>query len=204
MEINRFHAQLGLGMGIFDTTIRFDDDRDVAVDMTSVSVSGGWFINNRWTVRAALGIILGGSLQPEDGTIHNVEPGGLGTLGTEYRAVVGRGATPYVDLSLFLSASWAQTVAPDSDQKTDYSAADARLGVRAGWNVEDTFFPYVAARVFGGPVNWELDDEDVVGSDINHYQVALGASTQIGPVGLFVEGSFLGEKALSTGLSATW
>ena len=53
-------------------------------------------------------------------------------------------------------------------------------------------------------MNWELDGEDVVGSDVNHYQIALGASTQIGPVGLFVEGAFLGEKALSTGLSATW
>ncbi|MCK9995030.1 MAG: hypothetical protein KAH56_01985 [Candidatus Krumholzibacteria bacterium] len=191
-------------MGLFDTTIRFDDDRDVDVDMTSVSVSGGWFINDRWTVRASAGVILGGSLQPADGTVHDVEPGGTGTIGTEYRAVVGREATPFIDLSLFLSASWAQTVAPDSNNKTDYSAADARLGVRAGWNVEDSFFPYVVTRVFGGPVNWKLDGEDVVGSDINHYQVAFGASTRIGPVGLFVEGSFLGEKALSTGMSTTW
>jgi len=191
-------------MGIFDTTIRFDDDRDVDVQMTSVSISGGWFINDRWTARASAGIILGGTLKPADDTIHDVEPGGLVTLGAEYRAVIGEGATPFVDLSLFLSASWAQTVAPGSHDKTDYSAADARLGVRAGWNIEDSVFPYVAARAFGGPVNWELDDQDVVGSDINHYQIALGASTQIGPVGLFVEGAFLGEKALSTGLSATW
>jgi len=191
-------------MGIFDTTIRFDDDRDVDVDMTSVSVSGGWFMNERWTARASAGVILGGALQPDDGTNHDVESGGSVTLGTDYRALVGRGVTPYLDLSLFLSGSWAQTVAPDSDDKTDYSAYDARLGIRAGWNVEDTVFPYVATRVFGGPVNWELDGEDVVGNDVNHYQVALGASTQIGPVGLFVEGAFLGEKALSTGLSTTW
>jgi len=191
-------------MGIFDTTIRFDDDRDVDIDMTSISISGGWFINRRWTARASAGVILGGTLQPADGTNHDVEPGGLITLGTEYRAADGGGASPFIDLSLYLSASWAQTVAPNSDQKTDYSAADARLGVRTGWNVYDSFFPYFAARVFGGPVNWELDGEDVVGSDVNHYQIALGAATQIGPVGLFVEGAFLGEKALSTGLSATW
>ena len=196
--------QLGLGMGIFDTTLRFDNDRNVDVDMTSVSVSGGWFINDRWMARASAGAILGGSLQPDDGTIHDVEPGGTATLGMEYRSLVGDGGTPFVDLSLYLSASWAQTVAPDSDNKTDYSAADARLGVRTGWNVYDEYFPYVTARVFGGPVNWEMDGQDVVGSDINHYQIALGIATQFGPVGLFVEGAFLGEKALSTGLSATW
>ena len=49
-----------------------------------------------------------------------------------------------------------------------------------------------------------MDGQDVVGNDINHYQIALGVSAQFGPVGLFVEGAFLGETALSTGLSATW
>ena len=191
-------------MGLFDTTIRFDDDRDVDVEMSFVSISGGWFINNRWTARASAGILLGGTLQPDDGTIHDVEPGGLASLGMEYRALVGDGATPFVDLSMFLSASWAQTVAPDSDSKTSYSAADARLGLRVGWSIGVNFFPYVAARVFGGPVNWELDGEDVVGSDIHHYQIALGAATRIGPVGIFVEWAGLGEQALSTGLSTTW
>jgi hypothetical protein len=191
-------------MGIFDTTLRFDNDRNVDVDMTSVSVSGGWFINDRWTARASAGVILGGSLKLDDETIHDVEPGGTATLGVEYRSLVGDGATPFVDLSLYLSTSWAQTVDPDTDAKTDYSATDARLGVRTGWNLYDEYFPYVAARIFGGPVNWEMDGQDVVGNDINHYQIALGVSAQFGPVGLFVEGAFLGEKALSTGLSATW
>jgi len=93
-------------VGLFDTTIRFDDDRDVDVEMSFVSISGGWFINNRWTARASAGILFGGTLQPDDGTIHDVEPGGLASLGMEYRALVGEGATPFVDLSMFLSASW--------------------------------------------------------------------------------------------------
>lgn len=196
--------QLGIGMGLFDTTIRFDGDRDVDVEMSSVSVSGAWLINERWSARAAVGVLLDGNLQPAHGIVFDVEPGGLMALGGEYRALVGDGGVPYVDLSLSLSTSWAKTVAPNSTKKTDYSATDARFGVRTGWNVRDNIFPFVAVRVFGGPVKWEIDDEEVDGSDIYHYQVALGLAAQFGPVGIFAEWAGLGEKAIVLGLSTAW
>ena len=196
--------QIGLGGGFFDTTLRFDDDRDVDVEMTTVSVSGAWLMNDRWTARAGAGVILDGTLQPATGPSHQVEPGGTVSLGVEYRARSGATGDPFVDLSLFLGASWAQTVAAGSSQQVSYFAADARLGARAGWNIRGNIFPYVAARVFGGPVNWELDGEDVVGTDIHHYQLALGTAAQIGQVGVFVEWAGLGERALSAGLSTAW
>ena len=59
--------QLGLGAGTFDTTIRFEGDRDVDVEMSSVSVSGTWLVNDRWSVRAAGGILLDGKLDPGHG-----------------------------------------------------------------------------------------------------------------------------------------
>ena len=191
-------------MGGFNSTLRFDNDRDVDVEMTAVSVSGAWFIDDRLTALASVGVLLDGTLKPDDGAVHDVEPGGLVTVGMGYRALVGKGGVPFVDLSMILSASWAQTVAPDSDSRTSYFAADARLGVRAGWSIRGDIYPYLAARVFGGPVHWELDGEDVVGSDIHHYQIALGAAAQIGPVGIFAEWSGLGERAVSAGLSTAW
>lgn len=44
----------------------------------------------------------------------------------------------------------------------------------------------------------------VIGTDIHHYQFALGTAIQFGQVGTFVEWSGLGEKALSTGMSFAW
>jgi hypothetical protein len=196
--------QFSVGAGLFDTTIRFDDDREVEVEMTTVSVSGAWLIDERWTARVVAGAIVDGTMQRASGIDHEVEPGGLVAAGMERRAHVGRGKTPSVDLSLFLGASWAKTVDPDTGDKTSYVASDARLGVRAGWSVGTEAYPYLAARVFGGPVQWELNGEDMTGTDTNHYQVAAGLAVQAGPVGLFTEIAPLGEKAVSAGLSGSW
>ncbi len=172
--------------------------------MTSVSISSAWLINDRWSARAAAGIIRDGHLKPGDGTTHDVDSGGLVALGGEYRALVGQDGVPFIDLSLTISTSWAKTLAPGATDKTSYSAADVRLGGRAGWNIDGTFFPYGAVRVFAGPVNWELDDKEITGSDIHHYQVALGGAAQIGPVGIFAEWAGLGERGYSVGLSTAW
>ena len=106
--------QLGLGYGQFDTTIRFDDDRDVDAGMSTVVFSTGWLINDRWTARAAAGAILDGELIPADGSIHDVDQGGLASVGMEYRALSSQGSVPFVDVSLFIGMSWAKTTAPGS------------------------------------------------------------------------------------------
>ncbi len=196
--------QVGLGFGSFQTTLRFDGDREVDVEMNTVSLSGAWLINSNWTGRVSVGVILDGDLTTGTNATYGVEPGGLVAVGLEHLVHVGEGLTPSVDLSFFLSGSWTQTVAPATGEKTDYRAADARLGARAGWNVGDNTFPYVAARVFGGPVSWELDGEDVTGTDIHHYQLALGAATRVGSFSIWAEWAGLGEQALGAGVSTSW
>ena len=172
--------------------------------MTTVSMSAGWLINSEWTARASVGVILDGTLETQAHRIHAVEPGGLVALGAEYLALRGGGTTPFVDLSFFLGSSWTETKDPDSGDKTGYFAADARLGARAGWALDENLFPYVAARVFGGPVNWQWDDQDVIGTDVHHYQLALGTAVQIGSLGLWIEWAGVGEQALGAGLSTSW
>lgn len=172
--------------------------------MSSVSVSGTWLVNKQWSVRAAGGILTDGKLDPGHGITHDVDSGGLVAVGGEYRALEGDRGAPFVDLTLNLGWSWAKTVVSGTEDQTEYSAFDMRLGGRAGWLVGDKFFPYGAVRIFGGPVNWELEGENVTGSDIYHYQVALGASLQLGPVGIYADWAGLGEKAISAGLSTAW
>jgi len=196
--------QLGMGIGTFNSTIRFDDEQDADVKMTTVSISGGRPINDKWTVRAGLGVILNGELKPDGGDVHDARTGGLISLGVEYHALIGSGYTPFIDFSLFGGGSWTKTTAENSSKKLSYFASDVRLGARAVWNVRGSFFPYLAARVFGGPVNWELNGKEVTGSDIHHYQLALGTAVQFGRAGIYAEWAGIGEQALSAGFSMTW
>lgn len=169
--------------------------------MNTASLSGSWQVNDRWSVRGGLGVILDGDLTPADDIAQNVLPGGVAAIGFEYLAINGEGYKPYMDLSLFLSGSATEIENPVSMAKTSYVSSDLRLGGRASWNIKSRVFPYIAARLFGGPVSWTLDGEDVTGSDIHHYQVALGTAIQFGQVGTFFEWSGVGEKTMSAGIS---
>ena len=161
-------------------------------------------MNDTWSLRGGLGFIRDGKLTPVGQAAHNVKPGGMFALGVEYLWQRGQGAKPYVDFSAFISASSAKTEDSASQNQTSYFSSDLRLGARASWIINNSIFPYITGRVFGGPVSWEIDDTDVIGTDIHHYQVALGTAVQFGGTGIFVEWAGLGEKALSAGLSYAW
>ncbi len=188
---------------MFGSTLRFDNDREADVEMRTASLSGSYSLNETFTLRAGLGLILDGELNPETGGKQNVEPGGLFMVGMDYRAVTGEGFIPFIDLSLFFGASFSETVDPVTDQSTDYLATDLRFGARGSWNVNNTLFPFLAVRLFGGPVRWTMNGEDVVGSDVHHYQAALGAAVQIKRIAVYGEWAPVGEQGLSAGLSLT-
>ena len=172
--------------------------------MTTASISGARLLDDRWTLRASAGAVLDGTLESENHTVYDIEPGGFVAVGLEYHATPGDGVKPFVDMSLFLGSLWTQTVSPDSETQASYFAADARLGARAGWTVKDNTFPYAAIRVFGGPVHWEWDGEDVTGTDIHHYQIAVGTAVQLKRLGIYFEWAGFGEQGMSAGLSTTW
>jgi len=189
---------------MFNTTLSFTGDRELDVEMTTVSLSASRFIDERWTLRGSVGVIIDGELKRGSRTIAEVEPGGLLAVGFDYRASEGDRYAPYVDLSGYFGLTWTNTTSPDVDGETGYSASDLRFGARAGWDIAGNIAPYIAGRVFGGPVQWELDGDDVTGSDIHHYQLAVGAAVPVGGIALYAEWAGLGEEALSAGLSASW
>lgn len=125
-------------------------------------------------------------------------------LGLDKQIAPGQGARPTVDFSLGLSAAWAETEERFTGTAADYSAADLRAGVRAMWPIGQRFYPYTAARVFGGPVNWNWSGDEVQGSDAHHYQLAVGLAASLGRVALQVEWGAVGEKSLSAGISSLW
>jgi hypothetical protein len=81
-----------------------------------------------------------------------------------------------------------------------YDAFDLRLGALLGTTVWQVFSPYALARVFGGPIFWTLAGTAVQGTDVYHYQLGGGLLLRIASsLDVFVEGSALGEQAVSGG-----
>lgn len=191
-------------MGSLASTLRFDGSDEVDVEMSTISLAGSWQLNDSWSFRTGFGLIYDGTLKPENQPAHLVKPGGVIAVGFEYLYRRGEGYVPTLDYSVFLSAASTKTENPTTQDKTNYFSSDLRFGGRASWNIKGWVFPYIAGRAFGGPVSWELDDLDVTGTDIHHYQFALGTAIQFGSVGTFAEWAGLGEKALSIGLSYAW
>jgi hypothetical protein len=62
--------------------------------------------------------------------------------------------------------------------------------------------PYLAARVFAGPVGWTLDGGEQTGSDAHHYTVGAGLVVRAGRrLDLSAEGMALGEVSATAALS---
>ena len=198
-EPNKF--QIGAGVGSLNSTLRFDDGTEAEITMNTVSLSASWRLNQTWSIRGGAGIILDGELSPVGDTTHEIQPGSLAALGVVYQTAQGGGARPYVDVSLFLSASTTTTRNPYFQSSTSYVSTDLRLAGRASWMVKDKLFPYIAANVFGGPVFWTLNGNDVTGSDIHHYQISIGSAVQLSGMTVFMDWAGIGENALSAGIS---
>ncbi len=148
-------------------------------------------------------MILGGDITDSNDIVQDVQPGGVVSAGLEYLALFGEGYIPTIDFSLFVSGSSTEIEHPDNKSRTSYASSDLRFGSRASWNIKNRLYPYAAVRLFGGPVNWTLNGKDVTGSDIHHYQLAVGAAMQFGNVGTFLEFAGIGEKGVSLGVSYT-
>lgn len=202
----RFKYQLGLGAGSFNSTLRFNDENksEVGIQMNSISISGGMPLTQRWMIHVVFGMILNGELKPKSGPDHDVKPGGFASIGLDYSTVTGNGYKPYIDLSILLGASMVKTENSDTKSKADYVSTDLRLGALGSWNVNNVLFPFAAVRVFGGPVLWQIEGKGVTGSDIHHYQFAIGSALHVGPTVAYIEWAEIGEKSLNAGFSIIW
>ena len=86
---------------------------------------------------------------------------------------------------------------PDS---TFFYAVDLRVRLTVGKTFFDTLSPYAAVAAFGGPVFWNYRGSVTLGTDRNHYAIALGAVVSL-PRGLdtFAEVAPLGERGVTIG-----
>lgn len=160
-----------------------------------------WRASPDITVQVGGGVGHGGRLVVE-GVHHEMLPGWLATVAGSWRVIGGDGRPQFTLLTMTLGASGARTQASGAaGEAASYFAADARLGVAAGWTFFDAISPYAAARVFGGPILWRFRGEDRTGTDRYHYQLALGLSAGLpGGFDVMAEGAPLGERGATVGV----
>ena len=155
-------------------------------------------LSDRFTFAGTLGAAVGGSLRIGRDAF-DLQPGPFGAASLSYRAVDDRKARPFVLFSASVAASAATTTLRGSDVSNSIVSGDVRLGVTAGKTIAHMLTPYVAARVFGGPILWTYAGQSATGTDAYHYQLGAGFSLALGRFDLHLELAPLGERDLALG-----
>ncbi len=192
---------VGASAAVSDTTLVFSDDQHLDLRQSAVTAIGGYAWPSRISVRAALGLLAGGTLDGEGRTFD---------LGTGFIASVGVArqwsrAPWFLSGSASAGASHASTredlAAGMRGARVSFTAIDFRSGLTAGRSF-GPFSPYALVRVFGGPVFWRWDGDTITGTDTHHFQLGAGASLAIGArATLLVDIAALGERAASLGVA---
>ncbi len=191
---------VGASAAVSDTRLVFGGDQHLDLRQSAATLIGGYAWPSRISVRAALGVLAGGSLEGE-GRTFDLGAGLVGSIGV---ARQWSRAPWFLTGSAGLGASHASTreMLPGMQgARVSLTAIDARVGVTAG-RTFGPFSPYALARVFGGPVFWGWDGDDITGTDTRHFQLGAGASLAIGTrATILVDVSALGERAASLGVA---
>jgi hypothetical protein len=165
-------------------------------------VTFGRRFGERFTLSLAAGAILDGELRGQ-GSVYDIGPGFLASLTAAYRLLGGPGKNPFLTLTLGYGMSFSETHEIGGAREDErLMAADTRLGALFGVTLFDFWSPYLAARIFGGPVNWQRRGEDRTGSDRHHYAIGLGSSFAVAPtLSIVLEAIPLGERTYGAGFS---
>ena len=113
-----------------------------------------------------------------------------------------RGLWPFLLGTASFGASAART-ASAAGESAHFTAYDLRAGLSAGKTFGPAT-PYVAARVFGGPVLWTQHGQSLTGTDKYHYQTAVGLVLSKKPIDFFGEWAFLGERGVVAGMGLSF
>ena len=197
-------VRVGLGYSHSWTDLAFHAGPDVAIARDAVVVTGDKRLTRKSSVQIGAGGAPSGSMTTS-GSSHSIGPGWLLFGSLTYRILDGQKLAPFVLASFSFGASAARTVDDrDRTRSAHLYAIDFRAGLTVGKTFWDVVSPYVAARVFGGPVLWKFEGNAVLGTDKYHYQPAVGAVLSLGPADVFAEWAFLGERALGAGVGVSF
>lgn len=212
-------ARLAASYAFTDTTVhwgskRTDLERHTAFADLQVP------LNHSGTIMAlaGVGLIAGGDLV--HGLAHDkITPGIAANLGIAGQVYNGNRYLPFVQLTLTISYSHMGTetdsvgtrsdgsVSPTGQSSPAFNAGDLRGGLIIGKTFWNVFTPYATGRVFGGPISWTYDGDNVNnGTDAHHWQAGAGFSVAFfkRKLDVFAEAIPFGEKGVSAGVGTTF
>lgn len=201
-----FHASVSGGYSYSDL-IFFDGD-EVGFEKASVLYGSDFVLSPRVLLSIGAGGVFFGrlTLPPKlgRGRDRSLAPGWIASVAATFRVVDDQGPVPYVLLTASAGAMHAATREHPTELpgvRGAYTGVDLRFGVTIGKTFADVVSPYIAARVFGGPVIWSEAGEARLGSDLYHFQPAFGLSLIL-PQGLdvFAEGQPWFERGFVVGI----
>jgi len=170
---------------------------DVALREAATTVTLGHFVSPRWGWSVTFGGVVDGSIDRRP--LHG---GGTLAVGASWLPVYERARRPFVGLAASVGTSLVHATADDGSIAT-WSAWDVRAGGMLGKTFADVLVPYVAARVFGGPVFWAHMGAGVVGGDRYHVTAGAGLTVRLPErLSLTVEGLPLGERSATAAVTA--
>lgn len=175
------------------TTLKFDNASEFALSQFAGSATVGYALPSRWSFRAAVGTIIDGELSAGQRT-DDISAGLTGGVGVAKLWPVRNHY--FVTGSVDLSASRV-TTHQGFEPGVTFIATDLRVGAVVGKTL-GRFSPFLATRVFGGPVFWRYNGRDIIGTDIYKFQVGGGLSVMAGNgLSVMANVSVLGEQAAS-------
>lgn len=190
------------------TNLLFFDGAELGLSKTSVLYGSDFVLSPRAILSFGAGAVFFGELDvPPDlgrGNDLSLAPGWIGTMAATFRVVEDEGALPYVLLTPSAGVLHARTRERPTEApglRGAYTGVDLRFGVTVGKTFANTVSPYVAARVFGGPILWSDGEDTTLGSDLYHFQPALGLAVVLPQgVDLFAEWQPWFERGFTLGM----
>ena len=179
-----------------------DTEHEAALRRRAISAGAEYQVAEQWNLSLSGGASLGGDLTVE-GTRHDLKPGPVGSLAASYRILDGREEyLPFLLFGMALSASSVMT--ESSTASARFTTVDFRAALTVGKLFFDALAPYATLRGFGGPIFWELDGENVSGTDKYHFQLGAGVLVTAGVVDAFFEIVPLGERSVTVGAAVAF
>jgi hypothetical protein len=153
----------------------------VVADIDGRLLTGGLSVrtSENYAVQLSVGSLVGSTIDPHDGVL-GLRTGLVVSAAATWRMLEGYDEEPFVTVTagmLYLRSA--------SEDGVAYRGTELSLGLAIGKSFAETVAPYLAVKVFGGPVRWRHDDPEhgffdpLTGNDSDNLQAAVGVVAAI-------------------------
>ncbi len=203
--------RIGASYGYTSSVLFFTNNLRTPTERNAVMLSFEHPLKNHFTLEFGAGSLVSGFLDTPLGRA-TFSPGVLGDVSLSHLLIQSHGyAQPFLLLSFTLAGVWSQTSYGASSAQTPYVAFDFSASVATGVALRvgpHTLTPFIAGRLFGGPVFWSYGtpSQNVLGTDAYKYSLGPGFAVAIAHarISLSLGASLFGERSLRSGLSVSF